>query len=170
MRSQGAKTMTPLYGHNSFETAYLVDSYPYGRLRCRIWFWLESDPKKGFRFVSQTENPKNGRMNAPKKSTYSKMAGCMFLDENLHCTWTGITEYSDCGEALAFVQKFQKSDLLTLKVWSYAKARYCNQILLSGKNLQESDTERYQIDYKGWSKVNLACQSTKVEVTDNTMS
>jgi hypothetical protein len=151
--------MTPLYNHNSFETAYLVESYPYGKLRCRIWFWLESDLKKGFRFVSQTENPKNGRMNLPKKSTYSKIAGCMFLNGEGHCTWTGITEYSDWTQALEFAKKFPQSDLSTLKYWSSAKARYCNQVIDSGKlALAETDSERYQTDYKGWTKVNLACQ------------
>jgi len=75
---------TALYGHDSRETAYQVDSYPYGRLRCKIWFWLETSDKKGTRFYSQTENPKNGRMNAHKYSTYSILAGNMYLDENDH--------------------------------------------------------------------------------------
>jgi len=39
----------------------LVEDYPYGfRLRCKIRFWLEYAPKRGFRFVSQTTNPKRG--------------------------------------------------------------------------------------------------------------
>lgn len=47
------------------------DDYPYGRLRCHITFDLEFKPKKGFRFVTQTTNPKTGRVNKPKRSTYS---------------------------------------------------------------------------------------------------
>lgn len=58
---------THLPGHTSEETAYFVESYPYGSLRCKIKFWLEHTPKKGFRFVSRTQNPKNGVWNAPKK-------------------------------------------------------------------------------------------------------
>ena len=59
--------MQTLVGHTSFETAYLVTDYPYGRLKCNIWFWLENDPKKGFRFCSRTQNPKNGVLNAPQE-------------------------------------------------------------------------------------------------------
>ena len=47
------------------------DNYPYGRLKCTATFGLEFNKKNGFRTVFQTINPKNGRVNAPKKSTYS---------------------------------------------------------------------------------------------------
>ena len=57
------------------------DDYPYGRLRCTIKFWLEFNPKKGFRFCSQTVNPKTGRINNPKKSTYSDII-IMGVDDN----------------------------------------------------------------------------------------
>lgn len=98
--------MQPLHGHVSPETAYVVDDYPYGRLRCTIKFWLETDVNKGARFCSQTINPKNGRVNAPKKSTYAKLAGCMYLDEQGHCQWKALTEYSNPEEILKFLQDF----------------------------------------------------------------
>lgn len=47
------------------------NDYPYGRLKCEISFKVEFKKGKGFRFVTQTVNPKTGRINAPKKSTYS---------------------------------------------------------------------------------------------------
>ena len=47
-----------------------VDNYPYGRLKCEATFGLEYNPKKGFRSVFQTVNPKNGTINKPKKSVY----------------------------------------------------------------------------------------------------
>lgn len=51
-----------------------VDSYPYGgKLRCKASFSIEFDKKKGFRSIFQTVNPKNGRINAPKKSTYGHL-------------------------------------------------------------------------------------------------
>lgn len=50
-----------------------IDSYPYGRLRCKAFFSVEFSPKHGFRTVFQTINPKNGRLNAPKKGTYAPM-------------------------------------------------------------------------------------------------
>jgi len=49
-----------------------VDNYPYGRLKTTKFYELEFNPKKGFRSVGTTINPKTGRVNKPKKSTYSK--------------------------------------------------------------------------------------------------
>ena len=48
-----------------------VENYPYGySLRTTLFDTIEFDPKKGYRHVTQTINPKNGKLNAPKKSTY----------------------------------------------------------------------------------------------------
>lgn len=61
-------------GAVSPETAVVVDDYPYGfRLRCKIRYWLEYKRGHGFRFVSQTSNPKHpGLMwNKPKAGTYN---------------------------------------------------------------------------------------------------
>lgn len=49
-----------------------VQNYPYGySLRTTLFDYVEFSPKKGFRHCTQTINPKTGRTNAPKKSTYS---------------------------------------------------------------------------------------------------
>ena len=48
-----------------------VNNYPYGSLKCTAYFGIEFHPKKGFRSTFQTVNPKTGRLNAVKKSTYS---------------------------------------------------------------------------------------------------
>jgi hypothetical protein len=100
--------MTLLFGHVSPETAYVVADYPYGfRLRCSIRYWLEFKPKKGFRFVSQTTNPKRGNVwNKPKASTYSEFGGAMYLNEDGHCTWSGLSQYSSGAEAKAWQDKF----------------------------------------------------------------
>lgn len=48
-----------------------VENYPYGyTLKTTAFYSIESN-NKGFRTVFQTINPKNGKLNAPKKSTYS---------------------------------------------------------------------------------------------------
>lgn len=47
-----------------------VENYPYGRLQCKATFSLEFKEAKGYRTVRQTINPKTGRINNPKKSTY----------------------------------------------------------------------------------------------------
>jgi len=49
-----------------------VDNYPYGRKRTTVYFSLEFQPKKGMRTVFQSIDPRTGRLNQPKKSTYSK--------------------------------------------------------------------------------------------------
>jgi hypothetical protein len=116
--------MTPLYGHTSIETAYVVNDYPYGRLRCQIIYWLEHDPKKGYRFCSRTTNPKNGRINAPKKSTYSPLAGAMYLDEQGHVTWTGLSHYSDAHHFREFVQRFPQAVGTTIQTWVAKKVAF----------------------------------------------
>lgn len=74
-----------LRGHVSEATALVQPDYPYSfTLRCERRVWIETGLKgagKGQdRFVSQTRNPKTGRWNAPKCSTYSP---AMFLVESL---------------------------------------------------------------------------------------
>lgn len=96
---------TPIFGHTSQETAYLISDYPYGRtLRCQRRVWLESDPKRGVRFVAQTNNPKNGRWNKPHMSTYTEVAAGLYLDSDNHVQWEGISMYSTAEQALAFAQ------------------------------------------------------------------
>lgn len=68
---------------------FISPNYPYGfRERTEKTDWLEFNPKKGFRHCSQTVNPKTGRLNNPKKSTYYT-GMIMYLDENNYCQWTG---------------------------------------------------------------------------------
>jgi len=120
-----------LPGHTSPETAYVVEDYPYGfRLRCKIRYWVEFKPKKGFRFVSQTTNPKRpGEVwNKPKASTYSMFGGAMFLDENEHVQFSGLSEYSDGAEAKAWAEKFgdavPEAGRVILNKWVAAKVAY----------------------------------------------
>lgn len=128
----------PLYGHNSPETALMVEDYPYGRNRCRIRYWLEanvsSKTSKGFRFVSQTEHPTKKVWNAPKAGTYKMLAGNMYLDEKGHVTWSGLSEYSSAQETLEFIKAFTASDFSRLKAleWCEQKARL-SEGLASGK-------------------------------------
>lgn len=120
-----------LSGHVSPETAYVVDDYPYGfRLRCKIRYWIEYQPKRGFRFVSQTTNPKRpGEVwNKPKASTYCRFGMAMYLDENDHVQRAGLTAYSDGAEAQAWSEKFiegvPQAGLETLSRWVAAKLAY----------------------------------------------
>ena len=97
---------TILSGHQGYETAYVVNDYPYGfRSRCSIRYWLEHN-KKGTRFVSQTSNPKTGAWNKPKPSTYARFGGAMYLNEENHVCWSGVSEYSDLKELVAWNSQF----------------------------------------------------------------
>lgn len=115
----------PLYGHTSEASAYRVADYPYGfRERTQIRYWLEHKPKKGWRFVSQTMNPKTSRWNKPKTSTYIEWGAAMYLDENGHVQWTGVGPYSDDQKILEFVTTFPGADMSELRKIVPAKQRY----------------------------------------------
>lgn len=99
--------MKQLLGHTSPETAKLVEDYPYSwKLRCQIRYWIESKPKFGQRFVSQTLNPKTGKWNAPKPGTYSQIVVMVELD-NGHVENRGIGIYASEEELDAFEKEYQ---------------------------------------------------------------
>lgn len=122
--------MTILKGHVSPDTAYVVDDYPYGfRLRCKIRYWLEYTPRRGFRLWSQTTNPKSGNVwNKAKASTYCRFGGCMILNDEGHVSWAGLTEYSSGAEAKAWSDKYRdgvpEAGLAVLDKWVAAKLAY----------------------------------------------
>ena len=153
----------PLYGHTSEATAYLVDDYPYGfRERTQIRYWLEQKPKKGWRFVSQTLNPKTNRWNKPKASTYADWAAAMYLDEKGHVQWTGVGPYTDEQQFLAFVTTFPGADMRELRKVVPAKQRFLSD-LISGKRfftinnvrqpVSEADVERHHNELAIWQEI-----------------
>lgn len=95
-KNSGVPQREYLLNHTNETNAFINENYPYGRLRTERRVWIETDPKgkKGDRFVTQTKNPKNGRWNKPKKSTYQSL-GFLFLDEKKHIHWTAVNIYSD---------------------------------------------------------------------------
>lgn len=68
--------------HDSMENAYIIDDYPYGRSRTEMRIWVETN-KNGQRVARQTKNPKTGRWNKSKKSTYSP-AMALYVDDKGH--------------------------------------------------------------------------------------
>lgn len=121
--------MTPLYNYSE-QNPYLIDDYPYGfKLRCKIRFWVEYSPKKGFRFCSQTENPKNGMWNKPKKSTYTLIAMNMYLDEENHIQHRIVSEYSSASDVLQFVKDFPETDKTELLPWCMLKVAYLRKCI-----------------------------------------
>jgi fatty-acid desaturase len=155
-------SFAPLYGYYSEEASYLVNDYPYGSMRCQIRFWLERDHKKGFRFVSQTQDPKRLRWNQPRKSTYSKLGGCMYLDEKGHVVWSSVTEYTEAKDVLEFVTRFPMSDLSLLRPYVKLKVFYYRQAAegkltwtVNGAKIPptEADLQRYGKEMVAWAEV-----------------
>lgn len=125
----------PLLGHTSQDTAYTVQDYPYGfRLRCKMRYWLESHPKKGFRLCMQSSNPKrnNETWNAIKKSTYSLICEGLYLDDNDHVHCASLSQYSSLADSTVFKQKFESclnpDALESLNDWIKLKTIYEEKI------------------------------------------
>jgi hypothetical protein len=118
--------------HVSPTTAYVVEDYPYGfRLRCKMRYWIEYKPKKGFRLVSQTSNPKRDGLvwNKPKAGTYALFGMAMYLDgETNHVRHSCLTEYSTAAEARAWRDEYgsgvPEAHRPVTERWVAAKTRY----------------------------------------------
>ncbi|MEK6880453.1 MAG: hypothetical protein AABY22_12630, partial [Nanoarchaeota archaeon] len=70
-----------------------VDNYPYGGLKCKMTFSVEFSKKKGYRSITQSVNPKTGRLNNPKKSTYSHFLYMVKEEETGHIKFEGFQFY-----------------------------------------------------------------------------
>lgn len=98
--------MKILNGHNNFETAFIVNNYPYGRLRTDMAYWIEKG-KNGFRLCRQSLNPKTGQWNKPKKSTYSQFLLLAQNPENGHVSSIGFSRYSEVKRVKEFLEKYR---------------------------------------------------------------
>lgn len=120
---------TPLAGHTSADTAYVVDDYPYGfTLRCKIKYWIETT-KHGSRVVSATTNPKKpgNPWNKPKASTYSLIRVLYLNTDNGHVENAGLSYYDDSARIEAFEAEFGSAltdrDKKVIAVFKAANAR-----------------------------------------------
>lgn len=156
----------PLYGFTSPEMSYLVADYPYGfSARCQIRYWLEFKAGKGFRFASQTANPKTGAWNKPKASTYCEFTACMFIDGAGHVQWTGLGRYSSDEEMASFVRRFPGADLEALRQLVPAKLRYL-KARIDGKDVwtingipqpdSDDDRVRLRAEVDMWVEIGVA--------------
>jgi hypothetical protein len=125
--SKMADKVNVLQGHSTEDTAFVVADYPYGfRLRTQIRYWIETT-KHGDRFVSQTLNPKTGKWNAPKKSTYSDVIVMVRDESNGHIgyiSWSpDYTEQKDLDSFLQRVGDYAFSDAQKERI-KYGRAIY----------------------------------------------
>lgn len=84
---------------------YEAKDYPYGRLRTSMFYSLDFHPKKGFRAVTQSINPKTGKMNKPHPGTYSFFKFMYENTENGHFEFGGFSSYGGF-EDIRKVSKF----------------------------------------------------------------
>mgnify|MGYP007100074958 CR=1 FL=1 len=84
------------------------DDYPYGRERATAFFSVEHNAGKGFRNIFQTINPKNGRLNNPKKGTYSPVMLPCTVESNGHFQTCGVDFNGNqaMNEGLIFMSEF----------------------------------------------------------------
>ena len=128
-----------LFGHDSMKNAYVIEDYPYGRLRTQMRVWVESVPKKGDRVWRQTLNPKTNKWNNPKKSTFNPIL-VLYKDEKDHIRSQGISQYSNPEE----VQKFIKAIGGDKKLNKIQKVAFEE---MSGKTLEKEDPKwTYKFD------------------------
>lgn len=66
---------------------HTVNDWPWGRKeRCRMHFWIESEARRGERFVRQSS--KGGEVFKPKKSTFTTQATLIRIDNKVgHVEW-----------------------------------------------------------------------------------
>ena len=155
MRNKTA-TQKELVGHVSPETAYVVNDYPYGSLRTQMRYWLEYRPKKGWRLVTQSLNPKTNRWNKPHPGVYTPIAASLYLDERGHAQWTGISEYDEPGTVLGFLKTFRNASREVLKIWIPAKIVYLKASL---KKMKEEGLT-------GWTINGVAEKATQSEIAE----
>lgn len=148
-----------LPGHTSFETAYIIQDYPYGRtLRCKKACWLEYKENKGWRFCYQTTNPKKAGevWNAVKAGTYAPVAAEMYLDEKEHIGYSCLGDYdgSDPEKVLAFIERFPAGDFRVIRRLADAGLHYF-PALRAGTipNRYNISPEELDKRIEGWKKV-----------------
>lgn len=90
----------------SLDTARIAQDYPYGRLKCKMHFYVEHRPKMGYRAVTQSINPKNGRLNKPHAGTYSPFPIFVSETEDGFFEFAYVPRYPD--KANEFIRKYWK--------------------------------------------------------------
>jgi hypothetical protein len=128
-----------------------VENYPYSfTLRTTLFNEVEFNPKKGYRLVTTTINPKTNRLNKPKKSTYSDYIG-RYKDENNHIKTVHLSFNGDkeINKSLNFLHEnfalFTTAEIeyFYLSLLSWLKVSIQAQIVYNGSD-KDKTIEAYQ--------------------------
>jgi len=171
-RERTASSKKPLYGHDSPQSAYVIDDYPSGfRARCRKRVWLEYKARSGWRLVEQTsekwypgeEPAKDAELswNKPKASTYSDVAACMYLDAQDHVQYDALSMHTSASHVAEFMKEFPKADFSGIKVCVIFQAKYLVSKLkgatwvVNGEPQPVSDHELGEVrkNLEAWSEI-----------------
>lgn len=108
--------------HTSEETAYIVQSYPYGRKRTQKKFWIETT-KRGDRMCGMTLNPKTQEWNNPKKTTYSDVMVLVKNEDDHVKTMSWGTAYTEEESLNRFIEKVGDYEFNALQIGQIAQGR-----------------------------------------------
>lgn len=148
---------------NVVQGKQVSNDYPYGSLRCTMTFDIEFKPKKGFRYVTQSINPKNNRLNAPKCSTYNHFE-TLYIDSQGHIKpWAiNIRGLKDIQTLIEFITLHSENISFTPEqsTWLWAilvqttkiSLYYGSKELKEGKVLQDlKDAVKFSQMIKGYT-------------------
>lgn len=145
-----------LKGYNSQESAHIVHNYPYGFYRTDIKYWIETDKKRGDRFVSCTLNPKTNQWNKPKKSVYNSVMVMTSekKDNKDFISYIGLYPTTSREEIIKFEESIkgfelnleQKEQLRILK--AYSKTYENVEFKISGTSLSEEEQKAHDEEQK----------------------
>lgn len=91
------------------ENPHIIPDYPYGfTLRCQMRVWVEHKDGKGYRYVTQTSNPRTGNINwnNPKASTYNPFPLIVGTNEEGHVKYTALHGYMEPGEFTDWLKQY----------------------------------------------------------------
>lgn len=126
------------------------DNYPYGRERSTAFFSVEMN-KKGCRTVTQTINPKTGRLNNPKNSTYYPVILPIELENNFFdfCGYLDFNGTDHINSGIYFMDDFkdcfnpQQLKDIALYIIAMTKVNAKAQVIYCGT--QWDDLKQYYV-------------------------
>jgi len=90
-----------------------VENHPYGRTVTTMFSWTEFNPKKGYRIISQTVDPKTGKLNKPKQGTYYPFIFRQTDGKGVKYTHLDLNGAEHLNDAAKFCAQSEVFELLT---------------------------------------------------------
>lgn len=118
--------MQNIYNSKNFETAVVVDNYPWGfKLKTKRAYWIETN-SKGDRFCYQTLNPKTNKWCAVKCSTYGAAFVLTQDEKSKYVSYFGLSKCDSGDDVEKWLMKVdynklndqQKKQLCKIKAFS----------------------------------------------------